>query len=102
MTIAVIAGGESTGATGEGESRHRRTGEHRHYRRKITGITLRGDHWYYRRGLQLAEPWRVGAGVTGGECAAVTEEARGGMEGTGGGVARGFERRNYRRGRLHA
>ena len=39
MAIAAVAGGESAGATGEGESRHRRRGERRHYRRKIAGIT---------------------------------------------------------------
>ena len=102
VTIAVVAGGESTGATGEGESWHRRRGERRHYWRKIAWITLRGDHRYYRRGRQLAGPLRVGAGVTGGESAAVTGEARGGIGGTGGGVPGGVERRNYQRGRLHA
>ena len=70
MTIAAVAGGESKGATEEGESRHRRRGERRQYRRKIAGITVGGEHWYYRRGRQLAGPGRVSAGVTGGESAA--------------------------------
>ena len=39
VTIAAVAGGESAGAKGEGESRHRRMGERRQYRRKIVGIT---------------------------------------------------------------
>ena len=44
-----------------------------------------------------------GGGVTGGESAAVTGEARGGgIGGTGGGVAGEVERRHYRRGRLLA
>ena len=103
MTIAAVAGGESTGAAGEGEIRHRRWGERRQYRRKIAGITVGGEHRYYWRGRQLAGPGRVSGGVTGGESAAVTGEARGGgFGGTGGGVAGGVERRNYRRGRLQA
>ena len=58
MTIAAVARGESEGATGEGESRHRRRGERRHYQRKIAGITGGagtsitggGDSWKGRRG----------------------------------------------------
>ena len=92
MKIAAVAGGESTGATGEGESRHRRRGERRQYRRKIARITVGGEHRYYLRGRQLAGPRRVSAGVTGGESAAVTGEVRGGgIGGTGGGVAGGVE-----------
>ena len=103
MTIGAVAGGESTGATGEGESRHRQRGECRQYPRKIAGITVGGEHWYYWRGRQLAGPGRVSAGVTGRKSAAVTGEARGGgIGGTGEGVAGGVERRNYRRGRLQA
>ena len=45
----------------------------------------------------------VSVGVTRGESAAVTGEARGGViGGTGGGVAGGVERRHYRKGRLQA
>ena len=92
MTIAAVAGGESTGATGEGESRYHRRGERRQYQRKIAMITVGGQHRYYLRGQQLARPGRVSAGVTGGESAAVTGEARGGgIGGTGGGVAGGVE-----------
>ena len=102
MTIAVAAGGESAGATGEGESRHCRRGERRHYWRKIAWITRGSEHRYYRRGRRVAGPERVSAGVSGGESTAVTREARGGViSGTGGGVA-GVERRHYRRGRLQA
>ena len=51
----------------------------------------------------LGDGWRGRAGVTGGESAAVTGEARGGViSGTGGGVAGGVEHRHYRRGRLQA
>ena len=46
MTIAAVAGGESAGATGEGESRHRRWGERRQYRGKIAEITGGGEHRY--------------------------------------------------------
>ena len=45
----------------------------------------------------------VSVGVIGGESAAVTREASGGViGGTGGGVAGGVERRHCRRGRLKA
>ena len=50
VTIAAVAGGESTGDTGEGEIRHRRRGECRQYRRKIARITVGGEHRYYLRG----------------------------------------------------
>ena len=58
MTTAAVARGESAGATGEGESRHRRRGERRQYRRMIAGITGGagngitggGDSWRGRRG----------------------------------------------------
>ena len=50
VAIAVVAGGETAGATGEGESRHGRRGERRHYRRKIAGITGGGEHRDCRRG----------------------------------------------------
>ena len=50
LTIAAVAGGESAGATGESESRHRRRGERQHYRRKIAGITRGGEHRDCRRG----------------------------------------------------
>ena len=101
MTIAAVARGESAGTTGEVESWHRRRGERRHYRRKIARITSGGEDQYYRRGRRLAGPERVSAGVSGGESAAVTGEARGGViREAGGGVAGGVERRHYRRGRL--
>ena len=81
VTIAAAAGGESAGATGEGESRNCQWGELRHYRRKIAGITGGGEHRYYRGRRRLAGPERVSAGVTGGESVAVTGEARGGVIG---------------------
>ena len=102
MTVAAVAGGESAGAMGEGESWHCRRGQRWHYRRKIAGITGGSEHRYYRRGRRLAGPERVSAGVTGGESASVTGEARGGVIRETGGVAGGVERRNYRRGRLQA
>ena len=103
MTIAAAAGGKIAGATGEGESRHRRRGERRHYRRKIAEITGGGQDRYYCRGRRLAGPEWVSAGVTGGEISVVTGKARGGViGGTAGGIARGVERRHYRRGRLPA
>ena len=49
MTIAAVARGKSAGATGEGESRHRRRGERRHYRTKIAGVTVWGEHQCCRR-----------------------------------------------------
>ena len=50
MMIDAVAGGESTGATEEGESRYRQRGEHRLYRMKDARITVGSDHRYCQRG----------------------------------------------------
>ena len=101
MTIAAVAGGESAGATGEGERRHCRRGEREQYRRRMARITGGDEHRYYQRGPQLAVTQRVSASVTRGESPAVTGEARGGViGGTGGDIAGGVKRRHYRRGPL--